>query len=108
MGLQQGLGRQQGLRHQGLGRQQTLGRNQGLEATDTASRESSCRRSGASELVSRAGGAHRAEQGRQGGRRNQEGGWFNKCQALVDLIVEERWQDAKALAISLDCNAQRA
>ena len=38
----------------------------------------------------------------------KRGGWFNKCQALVDLIVEERWQDAKALAISLDCNVKRA
>ena len=37
----------------------------------------------------------------------RRGGSFNKCLALVDLIVEERWADTKALAISLDCKSSR-
>lgn len=68
---------------------------------------------------SRQGGAAASSAGVQGAQVAQSkgdkaaaeikrGGWFNKCQALVDLIVEERWQDAKALAISLDCNVKRA
>ena len=40
-------------------------------------------------------------------RERRRGGWFNKCQALVDLVLSERWEDARELAEVHDAKNDR-